>query len=161
MAPRKRKADEDKMEPEAAASVRVTRSMAKAKGAPSKSTASTRELPKPRSKKAKAVENAKDTGESAKEVGPDRSKNKTIVVEHCTQCRSFKTRALDVKGGLEKGVPEINVILNPEKPRRGCFEIREEGGKTFISLLNMKRPFEPMKKLDMEKVVSDIIKEIK
>ncbi|KAF7817192.1 fasciclin-like arabinogalactan protein 3 [Senna tora] len=76
------------------------------------------------------------------------------------QCASFKTRANHVKEGLEKSVAGITVILNPEKPRKGCFEIREEGGEKFISLLDMKRPFTSMKKLDMEKVTSDIIDKI-
>ncbi|KAH1046004.1 hypothetical protein J1N35_036788 [Gossypium stocksii] len=42
-------------------------------------------------------------------------------------------------------------FFRKKEPRRGCFEIREEGGETFISLLDMKRPFKPMKELDMEK----------
>ncbi|KAF9660597.1 hypothetical protein SADUNF_SadunfUnG0005600 [Salix dunnii] len=46
-------------------------------------------------------------------------------------------------------------------PRRGCFEIREEGGETFISLQGMKRPFPPLKALDMDKVISDIIDRVK
>lgn len=89
---------------------------------------------------------------------------KTIIVEHCKQCNSFKTRALLVKEGLEKGLDGgVNVVLNPEKPRRGCFEVREEGesGEKFISLLDMKRPFTPMKDLDMDEVVSDILDKIK
>ncbi|KAK4274368.1 hypothetical protein QN277_017597 [Acacia crassicarpa] len=84
----------------------------------------------------------------------------TIVIEHCKQCNSFKTRANLVKEGLEKSVDGIVVILNPEKPRKGCFEIRKEGGETFISLLDMKRPFEPMKQLDMDKVIADIVDKI-
>ncbi|KAI3453686.1 hypothetical protein Pfo_010349, partial [Paulownia fortunei] len=53
---------------------------------------------------------------------------KTVIIEHCKQCNSFKTRAIQVKNGLEKGVAGISVVINPEKPRKGCFEIREEGG---------------------------------
>ncbi|KAK3038189.1 hypothetical protein RJ639_030296 [Escallonia herrerae] len=51
------------------------------------------------------------------------------------QCNAFKTRAIQVKNGLEDGLSGITVLLNPGKPRRGCFEIREEGGETFLSLL--------------------------
>nr|GFC45394.1 selenoprotein H [Tanacetum cinerariifolium] len=51
------------------------------------------------------------------------------------QCTQFKIRGVKVKSELEKAVAGITVLINPEKPRRGCFEIREEGGKTFISLL--------------------------
>ncbi|OWM87981.1 hypothetical protein CDL15_Pgr000398 [Punica granatum] len=86
-----------------------------------------------------------------------KKKERTVVIEHCKQCNSFKTRALQVKIGLENGVSAITVLVNPDKPRRGCFEIREEGGDKFISLLGMKRPFTPMKKLDMEEVISEII----
>ncbi|CAL5421871.1 unnamed protein product [Camellia sinensis] len=122
---------------------------------------------KPRTKKAKtsAKEDLKEqkvqvqTAE-VKAVADDSSK--TIVIEHwLKQCNSFKTRAIQVKNGLESGLSGVNVRVNPEKPRRGCFEIREEGGEKFISLLDMKRPFTPMKALDMDKVISDIIDKIK
>ncbi|CAH2061235.1 unnamed protein product [Thlaspi arvense] len=78
------------------------------------------------------------------------------------QCKSFRERANEVKDGLENAVPGIAVTVNPVKPRRGCFEIREEGGETFVSLLryieddcdflmqDMKRPFTEMKELNME-----------
>ncbi|KFK32633.1 hypothetical protein AALP_AA6G268700 [Arabis alpina] len=94
-------------------------------------------------------------------AGEDDSEKKTIVIEHCKQCTSFKKRAIQVKGGLEKAVPGIIVTVNAVQPRRGCFEIREEGGETFISLLEMKRPFTPMKELDMEQVIADIVEKIK
>ncbi|RRT36416.1 hypothetical protein B296_00048642 [Ensete ventricosum] len=92
----------------------------------------------------------------------------TIIIEACKQCTSFKTRAIKVKDGLESAVPGIVVAVNPDKPRRGCFEIREENGQVFVSLLlidivslqNMPRPFTPMKKLDMDAVVEDIINKI-
>ncbi|THU68017.1 hypothetical protein C4D60_Mb05t30800 [Musa balbisiana] len=73
---------------------------------------------------------------------------KTIIIE------AWWTRAVKVKEGLESAVPGIVVAVNPDKPRRGCFEIREENGQ------NMPRPFTPMKKLDMVAVVEDIIKKI-
>ncbi|KQJ87185.1 selenoprotein H [Brachypodium distachyon] len=85
---------------------------------------------------------------------------KRVVVEACTQCQHFKKRALKVKEDLESAVPGLSVIINPEKPRRGCLEIREEGGEVFISLLNMPRPFTAMKKLDMDEVIQDIVKKI-
>ncbi|KAF2929856.1 hypothetical protein DAI22_05g087500 [Oryza sativa Japonica Group] len=75
-----------------------------------------------------------------------------------TQCRQFKIRAVKVKEDLESFVPGVSVVINPEKPRRGCLEIREEGGEVFISLLNMPRPFTAMKKLDMDEVIKDIAK---
>ncbi|XP_021276772.1 selenoprotein H [Herrania umbratica] len=171
MAPRKRKAtvgNEGEANPLGQeTSKRVTRSMTKPPGDESSELAQ-RNKEKPKAKanasaKEKKVKVAVAVEEAAPEdltVSEDGSHNKTVVVEHCKQCNSFKTRAVQVKDGLEKGVPGIKVLLNPEKPRRGCFEIREEGGKKFISLLDMKRPFKRMKDLDMEKVISDIVDKI-
>ncbi|KAF2613670.1 hypothetical protein F2Q70_00013594 [Brassica cretica] len=44
----------------------------------------------------------------------DKTKPK-IVIEHCKQCNAFKTRAIQVKEGLEGAVPGVTVALNPEK----------------------------------------------
>ncbi|KAI5655527.1 hypothetical protein M9H77_32714 [Catharanthus roseus] len=150
------------------ASTRVTRSSARG------STLKVNVAESPKKKKAKKSpgkkksepENPKIQAETAAEEKKieDGSNRKTVIIEHCKQCNQFKIRALQVKNGLEKGLEgEVNVIINPEKPRRGCFEIREEGenGEKFISLLDMKRPFGPMKALDMEQVISDIIEKIK
>ncbi|KAE9450543.1 hypothetical protein C3L33_17555, partial [Rhododendron williamsianum] len=46
-----------------------------------------------------------------------------------------------VKNGLENGLPGITVLVNPEK--------------------DLKRPFKPMKELDMDDVIADIIGKIK
>ncbi|CAH8328353.1 unnamed protein product [Eruca vesicaria subsp. sativa] len=179
MAPRKSKAEgEEKAKPLAPTSSRVTRSMdrrtrsatqqngAKATGSVTKEV----KVASPKRKKAstetgRGAKKAKkeeevEKEEEAEEVEEDSTKVK-IVIEHCKQCNAFKTRAIQVKEGLEGAVPGVTVTLNPEKPRRGCFEIRKEGGETFISLLEMKRPFAPMKALDMEEVIEDIIKKIK
>ncbi|KAK8928245.1 hypothetical protein KSP39_PZI017393 [Platanthera zijinensis] len=83
---------------------------------------------------------------------------RTIIVEACTQCKSFKERAEKVKKGLESAVPGITVKINPQKPRRGYFEITEERTEVILSLPNMKRPFEPMKKLNMDELVGDLVK---
>lgn len=99
--------------------------------------------------------------EEEAEEEEDDSGQKKIVIEHCKQCKSFRERAAEVKEGLEIAVPGIVVTVNPDKPRRGCFEIREEGGEAFVSLLDMKRPFTPMKELDMDKVIADIVEKIK
>ncbi|CAL4892370.1 unnamed protein product [Urochloa decumbens] len=104
-------------------------------------------------KEAAQVVEEEDGGDVAAE-------GKRIIVEACTQCRQFKIRAQKVKEDLESSVPGVSVIINPEKPRRGCLEIREEGGEVFISLLSMPRPFTPMKKLDMDEVIKDIANKI-
>ncbi|GAV63676.1 hypothetical protein CFOL_v3_07194 [Cephalotus follicularis] len=175
MAPRKRKSEreEEKQVKSEATAVRVTRSSTRRANASSARTVT--EFPQPELPKKKAktkakpkapekvkVETVTENGEAKENADVvDESKKKTIVIEHCKQCHSFKTRAVQVKNGLEKSVPGITVLLNPDKPRKGCFEIREEGGEEFISLLEMKRPFKPMKDLDMDKVISDVIDKIK
>lgn len=154
MAPRKRTA----VEP----STRVTRSSTRLVNANSDVP---EEPPKAKKPKKTAAAAAPKEGKPAQPLpeaaAAEVEGGKSIVIEHCKQCNSFKTRALAVKEGLEKGVAGVKVVVNPEKPRRGCFEIREENGETFISLLDMKRPFAPMKALDMDKVVADIIEKIK
>ncbi|KAK7320737.1 hypothetical protein VNO77_30483 [Canavalia gladiata] len=171
MPPAKRKAEQATTAP-----ARVTRAAAKRSAAASSEPQPPAELrEEKKAKKAKGTNQRKE--KAVKGVGAPvqsdakadegdasgkvlEASNKTIVVEHCKQCRQFKVRADLVKEGLEKASCGITVILNPDKPRRGCFEIRQQGGKKFISLLDMKRPFKPMKDLDMDKVISDIFDEI-
>ncbi|KAI0503499.1 hypothetical protein KFK09_014433 [Dendrobium nobile] len=83
---------------------------------------------------------------------------RTIIIEACTQCRSFKERADKVKQGLENAIPGISVEINPQKPRRGYFEIREEKTEVILSLPSMNRPFKLMKQLNMDELVKDLIK---
>ncbi|KAJ0090679.1 selenoprotein H-like [Pistacia vera] len=179
MAPRKRKAVGGEEAPAAkpqTTSMRMTRRATRQANLDLNESATElakAELPKKKAKKAKPAKKPKKEEVKAEETdsekekpegeeaGGDESEKRTIVIEHCKQCSSFKTRANLVKDGLEKDVAGITVLLNPEKPRRGCFEIREEGGETFISLLDMKRPFIPMKELDMNKVISDIVEKLK
>ncbi|XP_068652213.1 uncharacterized protein [Aristolochia californica] len=87
--------------------------------------------------------------------------SRTIIIEHCKQCSTFRRRSEEVRKGLEDGLPDIVVQINPEKPRRGCFEIREESGETFVSLLDMPRPFKKLTELDMDEVIAGIIEKIK
>ncbi|KAK4365347.1 hypothetical protein RND71_016705 [Anisodus tanguticus] len=135
---------------------RVTRSSTR--NGNSKPISSDPEPPKSKRVKKTTISESKPEVKATVESG-----SKGIVVEHCTQCRQFKIRAVKVKEELENGVPGLEVRVNPEKPRRGCFEIRVDGenGEKFVSLLDMKRPFGPMKALDMDKVISDIIEKIK
>jgi hypothetical protein len=48
------------------------------------------------------------------------------------------------------------VLINPEKPRKGCFEVRV-GDEVVLSLLDMPRPFPKLKALDMDAVAADVI----
>ncbi|CAH8354790.1 unnamed protein product [Eruca vesicaria subsp. sativa] len=119
--------------------------------------AATKKIKKEKEEAVVEEDDAAGEGEEDEDV----SEQKTIVIEHCKQHKSFKERATEVKEGLEIAIPGIIVNVNPDKPRRGCFEIREEGGETFVSLLEMKKPFKEMTELDMEEVVADILKRIK
>ncbi|CAN8229808.1 unnamed protein product [Cochlearia groenlandica] len=175
MAPRKSKADVEKKEKPltTTASSRVTRSTIQRNGAKPAESVTKLASPKKTKRKTTDIETVKaKKGKKEKEtaLGEDKEEEETevgdntkpkIVIEHCKQCNAFKTRAIQVKESLEGAFPGITVTINPEKPRRGCFEIREEDGETFISLLEMKRPFAPMKALDMEEVIENIIKKIK
>ncbi|KAB2619178.1 caldesmon-like [Pyrus ussuriensis x Pyrus communis] len=64
-------------------------------------------------KNVKGKEKLEDDGEATKHTGNEWDK-RTIVIEHW-QCKSFETRADEVKDSLEKGVPGIKVLLNPDK----------------------------------------------
>ncbi|KAL8108780.1 hypothetical protein AgCh_025023 [Apium graveolens] len=150
MAPKKRSNDEKAA---GVASTRVTRSSS----SKAKTSASGPPPPSPPAKK-KAKTHVLN---KPPKPMPSKLPSKTVIIERCTQCNQFKMRATKVKDALENGISGINVLVNPEKPRRGCFEVREEGGEIFISLLDMKRPFQPMRALDMDQVISDILDKLK
>jgi selT/selW/selH-like putative selenoprotein len=80
-----------------------------------------------------------------------------IVIEHCKQCNSFKTRALKIQDALKLAIPDLDIAINPEKPRRGCFEIRDSNGNIFVSLQDMPRPFKKLKDLDLDETAANII----
>ncbi|KAL1802061.1 hypothetical protein ACET3Z_030708 [Daucus carota] len=155
MAPKKRsRSSTDEKAAEDVISKRVTRS----------STTTISTAPPPPAKKTPKTKALVE--KPSKPPGPVKKTPKTkppvtVVIEHCKQCNQFKTRAIKVKDALENDITGINVLVNPEKPRRGCFEVREEGGEIFISLLDMKRPFQPMRALDMDQVISDILDKLK
>ncbi|XP_011081152.1 selenoprotein H [Sesamum indicum] len=161
MAPkRKQTTAGDSSSSSSSAATRVTRRLANSTVAPPAADAEP-----PKRKKGKTTATAvKPEGEAKsplEQAADGGGGGKTIIIERSTECSRFKTRAIQVKEGLEKGVAGVKVVVNPEKPRRGCFEIREEGGEVFLSLLDMKRPYKPMTDLDMEEVISDIIEKIR
>ena len=51
-----------------------------------------------------------------------------------------------------------SVTINPEKPRKGCFEVRVNGD-AVLSLMDMPRPFTKLKALDFDGQVSKDIME--
>lgn len=53
------------------------------------------------------------------------------------------------------------VKINPEKPGRGNFVVRVSGvDEPVIKLLSMTRPFKPMKDLDMDAEIANVLKAI-
>jgi hypothetical protein len=52
------------------------------------------------------------------------------------------------------------VSVNAEKPGRGNFVVTV-GSKKVVELLGLKRPFPPLKTLDMEQVCVDVLEAIK
>lgn len=53
------------------------------------------------------------------------------------------------------------VKINEEKPGKGNFIVKIVGReKAVVELLGLKRPFPPLKALDMDQVVQDISKAI-
>lgn len=59
-----------------------------------------------------------------------------------------------------EAAPAATVSINPDKPRKGCFEVRG-GGKTFVSLLDMPRPFTKLKALDIDALAAEVAAALK
>jgi hypothetical protein len=57
-------------------------------------------------------------------------------------------------------VPGVAVVVNADKPRKGCFEINANG-KRVLSLTDMPRPFSKLKALDMDAVASEVVKALR
>jgi len=78
-----------------------------------------------------------------------------VVIEACKQWSSFKTRANKIVKAIgDKAVVEIN----KEKPGKGNFVVRVEGvEEPIVELLEMKRPFKPLKDLDLDDVSKDVL----
>ncbi|CAI9774528.1 unnamed protein product [Fraxinus pennsylvanica] len=86
------------------------------------------------------------------------SKHRSFVfLRHLTVLSSWDGGGIDGSKVVEKGQERVNMVVNFKKLRSGCFQIREEGGEIFVSLLNMKKRFTFLKAVDMEKVIYDII----
>jgi hypothetical protein len=58
---------------------------------------------------------------------------------------------------VKAGFPGAKVVVNEEKPRKGCFEVIVNGD-VALSLIDMPRPFTKLKALDMEEVAQDVVK---
>ena len=69
---------------------------------------------------------------------------------------AFKTRAAKVEKFVLAARSDVQVEINPDKPRKGCFEVRV-GDTKVISLTDMPRPFKKLKDLDMEEVAQQVV----
>ncbi|KAK9811145.1 hypothetical protein WJX73_006459 [Symbiochloris irregularis] len=109
--------------------------------------------------KATKTTKAKPAPKAEKEQAPSSDDSElTLVVEHCKQCQCFKRRTAELEQILREQVPDLDWTVNPEKPRRGCFEVRDaNSGKKYITLLDMPRPFSKLKELDMDDVAEKIL----
>lgn len=87
--------------------------------------------------------------------------SKVITIEASKECNSIKTRAAKVQAGLKDSLPGLEVLVNPDKPRKGCFEIRDGEGNLYLSLLEMPRPYTNLKSLNLDKTVEEIVAKIK
>jgi selT/selW/selH-like putative selenoprotein len=153
----KKKAGKKSAKPKAAAAATVAAATAKEKASSKekatlkgKPAAAPKEKAAPKKKAAKRGKKASeeeeeedvqgdedDASEEVPEVPVAKVSNGVstrIVIEHCKQCNSFKTRALKIQDALKLAIPDLDIAINPEKPRRGCFEIRDSNGNIFISL---------------------------
>ena len=63
-------------------------------------------------------------------------------------------------GRAAQDAATTTVTINPEKPRKGCFEVKV-GDEIILSLLDMPRPFLKLKALEMEDVAKQCLKALK
>lgn len=68
----------------------------------------------------------------------------------------FKTRANQLIKAVTAKQEGAAFSINPEKPRKGCFEVRGPSGKVYVSLTDMPRPFKPLRELDVEELAERV-----
>lgn len=67
----------------------------------------------------------------------------------------FKTRAAKIAKAVG---PKAKVKVNKEKPGKGNFVVRVSGvDEPIVELLGLKRPFPPLKSLDMGEVCERVV----
>ena len=83
---------------------------------------------------------------------------KTVVIEACKQWGAFRSRATKIANAVgNKAIVEIN----KEKPGKGNFIVSVSGlDEPIVKLLGLKRPFPPLKALDMEEICSKVVEAI-
>ncbi len=62
--------------------------------------------------------------------------------------------------GIEGKRSDVKVVVNAEKPRKGCFVVSVDG-KPLVSLLDMPRPFKKLRELPVDETVSAVLSALK
>lgn len=98
---------------------------------------------------------------------------KVLKIEACKQWGVFKRRANElIELVQEHHHDDITIEFNKEKPRRGCFEVRlgkekdddnddnDDDDMMIVSLQNLKRPFVALRELELEPLVTEILRKV-
>ena len=143
---------------------RATRSSARAVAAAGKKEAAAAEkIPKAKTTKkaAKALKSKIEKKPPAPKIARNKSKKAiggtlTVMIEACKSWNAFKIRANKIATAVGN---KAEVKINAEKPGKGNFVVRV-GDNIITELIGMKRPFPPLKALDMDQVCADVMKAI-
>ena len=69
-------------------------------------------------------------------------------------------RAAKLEKLLKASHPDLSVVINKEKPRKGCFEVRAHGKAVVTFGPGMPRPFAPLRNAEMEDVADKVTQAI-
>ncbi|KAL4441074.1 hypothetical protein ABPG77_010505 [Micractinium sp. CCAP 211/92] len=75
----------------------------------------------------------------------------SVEIEHC--------KANELEKLVQESVPGAEFVVNAEKPRKGCFEVRR-GGKVYVSLQSLPRPFTKLRNLDLAEVAERVVADL-
>lgn len=80
------------------------------------------------------------------------------LTNSCGDRSVFKKQAAVIEKALSK--EGWSVSINADKPRRGSFVVQVSGrSKPEVELLELKRPFQKLRDLDLDAVVKGILQE--
>jgi len=127
-------------------------------GTTTPASSTTKKATKTKHTKKEKSSTPKNNNKSETKEEADATTNTGIVVsiEACKQWNAFKTRALKVQKAVGS---KATVKINESKPGKGNFIIKV-GENTVIELLGLKRPFPPLKALDMDDVNEQVLNAI-
>jgi len=109
----------------------------------------------PKKQKKNSKEEASSPAAAPAADNASSSNKKIVTIEACKQWGAFKTRANKI---LKAVGSQATVEINKEKPGKGNFVVTVEGvEEPIVSLIGMKRPFPPLKALDMDDINAKVI----